>query len=97
MKNENEKWHQLLTTSAPTFAGETITPYGFVTSTLSRMKAEQGQVAEIERIGWRALLASLAALAIAATVAVTLDLKSQSTDFEPGVRGLIQMENVSVS
>ena len=72
-------------------------PYGFVTSTLSRVKAERGQVAEIERIGWRALLASLAALAIAATLTVSLNLQDNKTDFEPGVRGLVQMDDISIS
>jgi len=94
---ENEKWQKLLAMSAPTFAGETTPPFGFVTSTLAGLRAQNSQVQEIERIGWRALLASLAALAIAATLTFTLGGHDNSNDFDPGVRSLVQMQNISVS
>src|SRR5476651_927736 len=96
-KTENETWQKLLSLSATNFAGEAVPPYGFVTSTLANLKARQTHVEDFERIGWRALLASLAALAIAATLAVTLDMRNSSGDFDPGVNSLVQMENFSVS
>ncbi len=96
-KTENQTWHKLLGLSAPTFTGEAIPPYGFVTSTMAGLRAQRMQVEEFERIGWRALLASLAALAVAATLTVTLTPRNNSGDFDPGVRSLIQMEDISVS
>lgn len=95
--NEDKKWQGLLSRSTPTFAGETAPPYGFVTGTLARLRAETRQQEEFERIGWRALLASLAALAIAATVTLSMSYMDRGGDFEPEVRGLVQMENIQVS
>ena len=95
--NEDQKWHSLLLRSTPTFAGEAAPPYGFVTGTLARLRAENRQQEELERIGWRALLASLAALMIAATVTLSISYTHRGGDFEPGVRSLVQMENIQVS
>ena len=95
--NEDKKWAGLLLRSAATFAGEAVPPYGFATGTLARLRAETRQMEEIERIGWRALLASLAALVIAATVTLGLSYADRGTDFDPGVRSLVQMENIQVS
>ena len=95
--NNPDKWQHLLALSAPTFAGDASPPYGFVTSTLTRLNLENQQLKEIERIGWRALLASLAALALAAAVTVTIDFKKPALDLEPGEKSLIQMENISIS
>jgi hypothetical protein len=94
--NEDEKWQGLLLRSAPTFAGEAAPPYGFITGVLAQLRAEKRQQEEFERIGWRALLASLAALAIAATVTLSVDFRDRG-DFEPGVRSLVQLENIQVS
>jgi ethanolamine utilization cobalamin adenosyltransferase len=94
---EDEKWLGLLQRSTPTFAGEAEPPYGFVTNTLTRLRSENRQLEEIERIGWRALLASLAALVLAATVTLGMSHSDQGSDFEPGVRGFVQMENLQVS
>jgi hypothetical protein len=94
---QNDKWQQMLAVSSPTFAGEATPPYGLVTSALGRLKAENQQVAEIERIGGRALLASLCALVVAAVLAVSVTPKDQSGDLEPGVKSLVQVENISVS
>jgi hypothetical protein len=95
--SEDEKWQGLLLRSAPTFTGEDAPPYGFITRTVARLRAESRQQEEIERIGWRALLASLAVLAIAATVALSVNFNDPAGDFEPGVRSLVQMENIQVS
>ena len=94
---EDEKWQKLLSHSASTFNGETTPPYGFVTASLGRLRAESGQQEELERIGWRALLASLVALVIAAAVTFSVTFGDSSSDFEPGVKGLVQMENIQVS
>lgn len=94
---EDEKWRDLLLRSTPTFAGEATPPYGFVTGALARLRAEKRQQEELERIGWRALLASLAALAVAATVTLSVNTGDQKNDFEPGVRSLVQMENIQLS
>jgi hypothetical protein len=94
---EDEKWLGLLQRSTPTFAGEAVPPYGFVTGTLARLRAESCQREEIERIGWRALLASLAALVLAATFSLGMSHSDRGSDFEPGVRGFVQMENLQVS
>ncbi len=93
---EDEKWRNLLRRSTSTFAGEKAPPYGFVTGTLARLRAENREQEEFERIGWRALLASLAALAIAATVTLSVSYRDQAGDFDPGVRSLVQMDNVQV-
>jgi hypothetical protein len=95
--NPDEKWQSLLLRSLPAFTGETTPPYGFVTGTLGRLRAEKRQQEELERIGWRALLASLAALVIAAVVTLGVDSSTRGPDFEPGVRSLVQMENLQLS
>jgi len=95
--NPDEKWQKLLARSTPTFAGQAEPPYGLVTATLARLRTEQGQQEEAERIGWRALLASFAALMVAAAVTLTVSFSSHTTDFEPGVRTFVQMENIPLS
>jgi hypothetical protein len=94
---EDEKWQGLLLRSAPTFAGEATPPYGFITGTLARLGAEKRQQEEFERIGWRALLASLAALAVAAAVTLSVNMTDRGGDFDPGVKSLVQMENIQIS
>lgn len=92
-----DKWQQLLAVSAPTFAGEATPPFGFITSTLASLRAERRQAEEFERIGWRAVLASLAAMVVAAAVTFSVNLQSNGNDFDPGDRSLIQIQNISVS
>jgi hypothetical protein len=94
--NEDQKWQSLLARSAQTFAGEAEPPYGLVTGTLAQLRAEKGEQAQLEQIGWRALLASLAVLAIAATVTLSMN-SGDRNDFEPGVNSLVQVENFQVS
>jgi hypothetical protein len=94
--NENGKWQSLLSSSAPAFAGEATPPYGFLTGTLARLREEKKQQEQLEKISFRALFASMVALVI--MVGVTLSLHTQtSSDFEPGIRSLIQVENVPIS
>jgi hypothetical protein len=94
---QDNKWQYLLAASAPTFAGESSPPFGFITGTMANLRAERRQVEEIERIGWRAVLASLGAMVVAAAVTFSLNLNNVGNDFEPGDRGLVQIQNISVS
>ncbi|MEJ0000002.1 MAG: hypothetical protein WDO13_13005 [Verrucomicrobiota bacterium] len=82
----NDPWLDLLACSAPTFAGEAAPPYGFTTRVLGELHAQRRQQQEVERIGWRALLASLGALAVAAALTVVMNQQQKGTDFDPGVR-----------
>jgi hypothetical protein len=96
MNSEDKKWQGLLRRSAPTFVGESAPPYGFVTSTLARLRAEKREREALERIGWRALLASLTALT--AVVAITVGLQLQDrNELDPGVRNVIEVAYVPLS
>jgi len=90
-------WKNLLAQSAPTFAGDTVVPFGFVTSTLAGLRAERRQQREFERIGLRALWAAVAALGVAVAVTVTVNLHQDNNDFDPGVRSLVQVDNLPYS
>lgn len=96
--NDTEKtWVNLLASSAPTFAAEPNPPYGFVTSTLTVLRLENQQQREFERVGLRALWASFAALGVAVAVTVTVNMQQDSSDFDPGVRSLVQVDNLPFS
>jgi hypothetical protein len=97
MTREDEKWQTLLARSASTFSEERTLPFGFATATLARLRSEGRQQEEMERIGWRALLASMAALVLAASVTLTLSYHDSSNEFDPGVPSLVQMANIQVS
>jgi hypothetical protein len=97
MNAQDEKWLNLLRASSLTFAPEPTPPYGFMTGMISRLLAEERQQQEAERIGWRALLASMAALVIAAAVTLSLNRGDSSSEFDPGVKSLVQMDNISLS
>jgi anti-sigma-K factor RskA len=92
---EDQIWKNLLSASASTFAGEASAPYGFITSTLTRMRAARQQ-AEFERVGWRALFASLATLVAVVTLTVGMHMQDRN-DLDPGVSNIIEIQNVSVS
>jgi hypothetical protein len=93
----NKTWANLLAQSSPTFAAELTPPFGFVTSTLAALHAERRQQREFERVGLRALWASLAALGLATVLALTVNLGDTSNDFDPGVRSLVQVDNLPYS
>lgn len=93
---EDQIWKNLLSASAATFAGEATPPYGFVTNTLSQVRSARQQQAELEKIGWRALLASLVTLVAVATFTVGMHLQDRN-DLDPGVSNIIEIQNVSVS
>ncbi len=90
-------WKNLLAQSAPTFEAETAVPFGFVTNTLAALRAERRQQREFERIGLRALWAALAALGVAVAVTVSVNLQQDKSDFDPGVRSLVQVDNLPYS
>lgn len=93
---EDHAWKSLLIQSAPTFAGETAPPYGFMTATLAQVRAQTRQKEQMERIGLRALWVSLAALVI--VTGVTLGREWQDhRDAESSVRGIIQFADIAVS
>ena len=100
MNSENhaqadEKWQALLARSNATFAADAAPPYGFVTSTLARLKAE-GERDMLERIGLRALFASLAILVAVVGVSIGMQIQDRM-DFDPAVKSLLQADDVPIS
>lgn len=93
---EDLMWQKLLALSAPTFAGDAAPPYGFTTRFLANWRAEARQCELMERIGLRTLFASLGVLAIAGTLAFGFHYLDRS-NLEPGLSGIIQIENVPAS
>ena len=95
--NTDEKWQQLLARSTTTFAGEKTPPFGFMTGAMAQLR-EMRQQQEAERIGWRALVASFVTLVGAAMVAVMVNFSQPTAgDLEPGIRGIVQVENIQLS
>jgi hypothetical protein len=90
-------WKNLLAQSAPTFSPEPAAPYGFVTNTLAALRAEKRQQRDFERIGLRAIWAALATLGVTAVVTLSITLHQDKSDFDPGVRGLVQVDNLPYS
>lgn len=96
--HQDTKWQQLLALSAPTFAEESTLPYGFMTSMLAQLRQERQQDQQIGRLCWRAIFASLAALVVAAGITVGVHRHlNRGDDLDPGMRGLIQVENIQAS
>jgi hypothetical protein len=94
--HEDLIWQNLLSASAPTFHAETIPPYGFMTQAMARLMAEKGQRDLMERIGIRAIFASLAVVVL--TLGVTLIAQAEDRgQLEPGMKNVLQVENVPVS
>lgn len=94
--SQDRKWQDLLARCAPTFAAESSPPYGLLTSTLARLSSARCQQLELERLGCRALFASLALLV--AVVGFTVGLQLQEPgDLEPGVRNLAEVENIALN
>ncbi len=96
--NYDNKWQTLLALSAPTFAGESSLPYGFMTSTLAQLRRERQQDRQLGRICWRAIFASLIVLAVSAGVTVGVHRHvNNGDDLDPGMRNVIAVENVPAS
>jgi len=99
--NENSSadraWRRLLdaASAAPAFAGEPEPPFGFVTSTLARLRAGYAERQELEKLGRWAVLASLSALACLVLLSVGLHLQDRN-ELDPGLRSLVQVENFQI-
>jgi hypothetical protein len=94
--NFDKHWQQLVALSAPTFRGDTAPPYGFTTSMLARLRDESREIELVERIGLRAVFASLAMLLLALGVTFGASYLNRG-DLEPGLKSIVQVENVAVS
>jgi len=93
---EDAKWQALLARSSSTFVGESELPFGFLTSTLARIKAQNREREIFERIGIRSLFAAVAILAIVAGVSIGVQLRNP-TDFDPALKSLLQANDVPIS
>jgi hypothetical protein len=91
---EDNIWNSLLAQSAPTFAGACAPPLGLAARVLAGARETRLQEAAWERVGLRALFASLAAVGIMAVVTFA---RVQPDDGESPVQSLIQVENLQVS
>ena len=94
--SHDDKWLNLLGRSASTFDGESEPPFGFVTQTLARLKTEKREREILEKIGLRAIFASLAILV--ATGGLTLGMHLQDRfEADPSLRGILQMEDFPIA
>jgi hypothetical protein len=85
----DEAWPNLLRAAAPAYAApDDAPPLGFTTRVAARLRAQDREREQLEKIGWRALLASLAILLL--TAGVALGLSERPGDLEPGLSGLLQ-------
>jgi hypothetical protein len=91
---EDMMWENLLAKSAPTFTGEPTPPYGLTTRILAAVRDQQQEVAIWERVGRRAILASLAAVV---GIALLTFVRHDSDDLDPAVKSVALVENVQVS
>jgi hypothetical protein len=95
MKSKEENvWESLLAQSAPTFAGEVSPPYGLTTRVLAAVRERRQQEAIWERIGLRAIFASLTAVVGIALITFVLHDRD---DLDPAMKSIAQVENVQVS
>jgi hypothetical protein len=94
---EDNLWHNLVVMSAPAYADAAASPpYGFTTRLLARLQAEERQQELMERIGLRAIFASLGILAL--TAAFTFGWgHTHRSDLEPGLGGILQSADVPLS
>jgi len=93
---EDAKWQALLARSSSTFAGETELPFGFLTSTLARIKTETREREIFERIGLRSLFAAVAILIAVGVVSVGVQMHTHA-DFDPALKSLLQADDVPIS
>jgi len=91
---EDMMWESLLAKSAPAFAGEATPPYGLTTRILSAVREQQQQQAAWERMGLRAIFASLAAVV---GIALLTFVRHDPDDLDPAVKSVALVENVQVS
>ena len=94
--HEDAKWKALLTHSAKTFAGDDAAPFGFVTSTLARIKAENKERDLLEFIGLRAVFAALAVLVAVGGLTIGIELQHH-VDLDPSLKGIVQAEDIPIA
>jgi anti-sigma-K factor RskA len=94
---EDQTWSALLAKGAPAFAGETEPPFGLATRVLASARRQQSQQDASERLGLRAIFASLAMVAVAAALTASLHFGADRDDTDPVIRSLAVAENVQVS
>jgi hypothetical protein len=93
---EDFVWESLLAQSAPAFAAETTPPFGLTTRVLAAVREERQQAAAGDRVGRRAIWASLIAVLVLGAVTVARHQPRQD-DVDLPVRNLALVENVQVS
>ncbi len=91
---EDDIWKSLLTQSAPSFAGDLTPPLGLAARILAGAREERVKEAAWERIGLRAILASLAAVVVMTVVTVA---NVHRDDVDVPVRGFAALEEMQVS
>ena len=93
---EDNLWASLLAQSAPTFTGDAEPPYGLATRVMAGVREEKRQQDALERIGLRAIFASLAVVACTAVLTIGFQM-GDSEDLDPGVKSLALVEKLQVS
>jgi anti-sigma-K factor RskA len=93
---EDQTWSALLAKSAPAFAGETEPPFGLATRVLADARQQWSQQEASERLGLRALFASLAMVAVTAALTAGLHLVD-NRETDPVIRSMAVVENAQVS
>ena len=91
---EDQVWENLLAQSAPSFSGEATPPYGLTTRILAAVREQRQQEAVWERVGRRAIFASLAAVV---GIALITFVRHDSDDLDPAVKSVAVVENIQVS
>ncbi len=91
---EDNTWKSLLAQSATTFDGDMTPPLGLATRVLAGLSEKRVQEAAWERIGLRAIFASLMAVVVMTVVTFA---QVGHDDADAPVRSLAQLENVQVS
>jgi hypothetical protein len=90
------RWENLLAMSAATFEPPAEPAFGLATAVLARLREDELSQALAERIGLRAIFASVGALVLVFLFSVTAQ-HFQQNDFEPGLRSIVQVQNVPLS
>jgi hypothetical protein len=93
-REEDNVWKSLLAQSAPTFAGDLAPPLGLPARILAHAREASMQEALWERIGLRAILSAVAAVAVLAVI--TLATRHHD-DVDVPVRGLAALEDIRLS
>ena len=91
---EDQVWENLLARSASTFNVEPTPPYGLTTRILAAAREQRQQEAVWERVGRRAIFASLATVV---GIALITFVRHDGDDLDPAVKSVALVENVQIS